>query len=80
MAAFQDVSQNPQNISKYQNNPKVKKVIDKLSAKFGGTGAGAGAGAGPGAGASGGTNPPPQPPPASSASAGGAAFDVPDID
>lgn len=78
MAAFQDVSQNPQNISKYQNNPKVKKVIDKLSSKFGGTGAGAGAG--PGAGASGGTNPPPQPPPASSASAGGAAFDVPDID
>ena len=35
MAAFQDVSQNPANISKYENNPKVKQVIDKLSTKFG---------------------------------------------
>ena len=40
MAAFQDVSQNPANISKYENNPKVKVVIDKLSKKFGGPGAG----------------------------------------
>ena len=39
MAAFQDVSQNPANISKYNDNPKVKAVIDKLSKKFGGPGA-----------------------------------------
>lgn len=38
MAAFQDVSQNPANMSKYQNNPKVKKVIEKLQSKFGGAG------------------------------------------
>lgn len=35
MAAFQDVSQNPANMSKYENNPKVKNIIEKLSAKFG---------------------------------------------
>ncbi|XP_029646319.1 hsc70-interacting protein [Octopus sinensis] len=34
-AAFQDVSSNPANIGKYQNNPKVQKVINKLAAKFG---------------------------------------------
>ncbi|XP_060047560.1 hsc70-interacting protein-like [Erinaceus europaeus] len=36
MAAFQDVAQNPSNMSKYQNNPKVMNLISKLSAKFGG--------------------------------------------
>ena len=36
MAAFQDVSKNPSNMSKYENNPKVKKVIEKLQSKFGG--------------------------------------------
>ncbi|ESO93816.1 hypothetical protein LOTGIDRAFT_64759, partial [Lottia gigantea] len=36
MAAFQDVSANPANISKYQNNPKVQKIINKMAAKFGG--------------------------------------------
>ena len=40
---------------KYQNNPKVKKLIDKLASKFGG-GAGAGGGMGgfPGMGGMGG--------------------------
>ncbi|KAF0032434.1 hypothetical protein F2P81_014724 [Scophthalmus maximus] len=35
MAAFQDVAQNPANISKYQSNPKVMALVTKLSAKFG---------------------------------------------
>lgn len=35
MAAFQDVSQNPANISKYQNNPKIMALVNKLSSKFG---------------------------------------------
>ena len=36
MVAFQDVSQNLTNMSKYQNNPKFMNLISKLSAKFGG--------------------------------------------
>ncbi|CAO2592185.1 Hsc70-interacting protein [Lemmus lemmus] len=36
MVAFQDVVQNPANMSKYQSNPKVMNLISKLSAKFGG--------------------------------------------
>ncbi|KAF3831994.1 hypothetical protein GH733_000806 [Mirounga leonina] len=36
MVAFQDVAQNPANMSKYQSNPKVMNLIGKLSAKFGG--------------------------------------------
>ncbi|KAG3272122.1 ST13-like, partial [Ictidomys tridecemlineatus] len=36
MVAFQDVAQNPENMSKYQSNPKVMNLISKLSAKFGG--------------------------------------------
>ena len=36
MVAFQDVTQNPANMSKYQSNPKVRNVISKLLAKFGG--------------------------------------------
>merc|ERR1719495_2581313 len=35
MVAFQDVAQNPANISKYQNNPKIMALVTKLSAKFG---------------------------------------------
>uniref|UniRef100_A0A672HBP7 ST13 Hsp70 interacting protein n=1 Tax=Salarias fasciatus TaxID=181472 RepID=A0A672HBP7_SALFA len=35
MAAFQDVAQNPSNISKYQNNPKIMALVTKLSTKFG---------------------------------------------
>ncbi|XP_053483631.1 MORC family CW-type zinc finger protein 3-like [Ictalurus furcatus] len=34
MAAFQDVAQNPANISKYQGNPKIMALINKLSPKF----------------------------------------------
>lgn len=34
-AAFQDVAQNPANMSKYQDNPKVMNLLSKLSAKFG---------------------------------------------
>ncbi|XP_059203042.1 hsc70-interacting protein [Centropristis striata] len=37
MAAFQDVAQNPANISKYQNNPKIMALVSKLSSKFGAT-------------------------------------------
>lgn len=33
--AFQDVAMNPANISKYQDNPKVQEVINKMSKKFG---------------------------------------------
>lgn len=36
MAAFQDVAQNPANISKYQGNPKIMALINKLSSKFSG--------------------------------------------
>lgn len=35
MAAFQDVAQNPANIAKYQNNPKIMALVTKLNAKFG---------------------------------------------
>ncbi|XP_053299684.1 hsc70-interacting protein isoform X1 [Pleuronectes platessa] len=35
MIAFQDVAQNPANISKYQSNPKIMALVTKLSAKFG---------------------------------------------
>lgn len=35
-AAFQDISANPANIIKYQNNPKISAIITKLAAKFGG--------------------------------------------
>ncbi|NP_956063.1 hsc70-interacting protein [Danio rerio] len=36
MAAFQDVAQNPANIAKYQSNPKIMALINKLSSKFAG--------------------------------------------
>ena len=36
MVAFQNVAQNPANMSKYQSNPKVMNLISKLLAKFGG--------------------------------------------
>lgn len=40
--AFTDVSKNPANLTKYQNNPKFQKVIEKLAGKFGMFGVGAG--------------------------------------
>ncbi|XP_064637992.1 hsc70-interacting protein-like [Lineus longissimus] len=40
MAAFKVVSQDPSKISEYENNPKVKRVIEKMTAKFGAAGAG----------------------------------------
>lgn len=45
--AFQEISTDPSKILQYQNNPKVKRVIEKLSQKFGGGGA-AGMGGFPG--------------------------------
>lgn len=36
--AFQDVALNPANITRYETNPKIKRVLDKMSAKFGGGG------------------------------------------
>lgn len=37
MAAFQDIQNNPANIQKYKDKPKILKVMEKLSAKFGAT-------------------------------------------
>lgn len=33
-AAFQDISTNPANIAKYQNNPKIQKLMKKMAQKF----------------------------------------------
>ena len=54
-AALQDISSNPANIAKYQDNPKIKSIIEKMTAKFGGAkggpfGGGAGGPFGGGAG------------------------------
>lgn len=70
MAAFQDVSQNPANIKNYENNPKIKRVIEKLSNKFGKGGNGGGPSAG-------GASPPQPPPPSGGFTPGGG---VPDMD
>ncbi|KAL3213243.1 hypothetical protein MRX96_035584 [Rhipicephalus microplus] len=35
LAAFQDISQNPMNIGKYQSNPKIKNIMTKMAAKMG---------------------------------------------
>ena len=66
--AFMEVSQNPANISKYQNNPKIQRVIQRMTEKFGmfggaGSGDGSGHGGGPGgAGGAGGAGAPPSQP------------------
>merc|ERR1719187_2692340 len=39
-AAFKDISANPANIMKYQNNPKVMALVNKMASKFGGGGGG----------------------------------------
>lgn len=65
-AAFQEVSTNPANFIKYQNNPKVKAVLEKIM-KFSGSGMGGfpGFGAGMGGGFPGGFPPSGGAPPAS---------------
>jgi len=35
-AAFADVSQNPANIAKYANNPKIQNLLKKMQGKFAG--------------------------------------------
>lgn len=40
MEAFQDVSQNPANVSKYGNNQNLQTIIRKLEEKFGPAGEG----------------------------------------
>jgi len=35
-AAFADISQNPANIAKYADNPKIQKLLKKMQGKFGG--------------------------------------------
>ena len=40
MTAFADVSKNPGNIMKYQDNPKVMALITKMTQKLGGAGGG----------------------------------------
>ena len=69
-AAFQDISANPANISKYQNNPKIQKLMKKMSMKFAGPegddeempdGAPSPAGDSPGAGSKKFSEVPPQP-------------------
>ena len=40
MNAFMDVQKDPSNISKYEDNPKVQKVLEKLATKFGGAAGG----------------------------------------
>lgn len=59
-----DIQKNPANITKYQSNPKVQKVMEKISSKVGGAGMG-------GAGGMGGFPPggPPPPPPTGGATA-----------
>jgi len=41
-AAFKDISSNPANIMKYQNNPKVMALVTKMASKMGGGGGGGG--------------------------------------
>merc|ERR1719468_368918 len=54
-AAFKDISSNPANIMKYQNNPKVMALVTKMAGKMGAGGPGGGAGGGmPGMGGLGG--------------------------
>ncbi|XP_046624368.1 hsc70-interacting protein-like isoform X1 [Neodiprion virginianus] len=38
--AFKDISANPANILKYQSNPKIMALINKMASKFGGAGGG----------------------------------------
>ncbi|CAF0802526.1 unnamed protein product [Didymodactylos carnosus] len=40
--AFAEISSNPAKIAEYQNNPKVRKIMEKIAGKFGGAGGGGG--------------------------------------
>merc|ERR1712128_248795 len=54
-AAFKDISSNPANIMKYQSNPKVMALVNKMASKMGGMGGMPGMGGGmPGMGGMGG--------------------------
>lgn len=53
-AAFQDIMTNPANITKYQNNPKVMKLVAKIGTSMGGRGGGGFPGGFPGMGGMGG--------------------------
>lgn len=53
-AAFKDIQTNPANIMKYQSNPKIQKVMEKISAGIGKSGMGRGFNSPPG-------GPPPPP-------------------
>ncbi|XP_043483373.1 putative protein FAM10A4 [Leptopilina heterotoma] len=46
--AFKDISSNPANMFKYQNNPKIMSLITKVASKFGGAGGMGGMGGFPG--------------------------------
>lgn len=37
-AAFADISQNPANMAKYANNPKIQNLMKKMQGKFAGPG------------------------------------------
>ena len=70
--AFMDISQNPANVAKYQNNPKIQRLMAKMTKKMGGGGA-AGAGMG-------GDGPSPSPGGAEGSEPSSAAPEQPDID
>lgn len=46
--AFKEISTNPSNVLKYQNNPKIMALINKMALKFGGAAGMAGGGGMPG--------------------------------
>ena len=80
-AAFMDVQKNPENVKKYEGNPKVKKVMEKLSATLGMGGMGGAPSGMGGAGQRSSAHPPPAASTSSSAkpSPSGAAADM-DLD
>ncbi|XP_039295378.1 uncharacterized protein LOC111057083 [Nilaparvata lugens] len=75
LAAFEDIESNPANITKYQDNPKILAIIEKLAKLKGGLGGMMGGMGGMGGFGGfnpfGGANQPPPQPPSSGAGAGG---------
>jgi len=51
MAAMQDIMSNPGNISKYQSDPEIMNLMNKVMGSMGGMGGGAGKGGGKGSAA-----------------------------